>query len=58
MKTRPLINTVVWLGFAGAAVLATAPAWGRWVYGFNPTLDEVLLLARCAPANRPTRGSP
>jgi hypothetical protein len=49
MATRPLINAMVWMAFAGATVLATAPVWVRLAYGFNPTLDEVLRVARCVP---------
>jgi hypothetical protein len=38
---------VIWLGFAGALVLATAPVWRLWVFGFSPTVDEFLQLAIC-----------
>ncbi|GJD63246.1 hypothetical protein [Methylobacterium frigidaeris] len=37
-----------WLLLALALVVATAPAWGRLVTGFDPTLDELLSL-RCGP---------
>jgi len=30
--------------FAGGVVAATFPIWRLWLFGFNPTLDEVLLL--------------
>ena len=33
---------VVWAAFGAALVLATAPAWRLWVFGFNPTLDQLL----------------
>jgi hypothetical protein len=32
--------------FAAAAVAATFPIWGLWLFGFNPTLDDLLRL-RC-----------
>ena len=37
---------VVYLLFALALVVATAPAWRFVVLGFNPTLDDLLQL-RC-----------
>jgi hypothetical protein len=40
-------NRVIWLGFAGAVILATAPVWRLWILGFHPTIDEVLQLAIC-----------
>ena len=33
---------LVWAAFAAALVLATAPVWRLWVFGFNPTLDQLL----------------
>lgn len=42
MTAQRVINGVVWFAFAGAIVLATAPVWRLWVFGFNPTLDEML----------------
>ena len=32
--------------FSAAAVAATFPIWGLWLFGFNPTLDDLLRL-RC-----------
>ena len=40
-------NGIIWLAFAGALVLATAPVWRLWVFGFNPTIDQLLQLAIC-----------
>ena len=42
-----LRSGIIWLAFAGALVLATASAWRLHVFGFNPTLDEVLQLSIC-----------
>jgi hypothetical protein len=42
MTTRRVTNGIVWLGFGAAVGLATAPVWRLWVFGFNPTLDEML----------------
>ena len=36
-----------WILFAGALLLATAPVWRLWAFGFNPTLDELLQIAIC-----------
>ena len=40
--TARFTNGFVWFAFAAAVVLATAPVWGLWVFGFNPTLAEML----------------
>ena len=40
-----------WLLLALALGVASAPAWGRLVAGFDPTLDEILAL-RCGPDPR------
>jgi hypothetical protein len=40
-------NGLIWLGFTGALALATAPVWRLWLFGFHPTIDEVLQLAIC-----------
>jgi hypothetical protein len=40
--TRRVTNRVMWVSFAAGVVLATAPMWRLWVFGFNPTLDEML----------------
>ncbi len=37
-----------WIVLALALVAATAPVWGRWISGDDPTLDELLSL-RCGP---------
>jgi hypothetical protein len=37
-----------WLALAAALTLATSPVWGQLLFGFNPTLDELLRL-RCLP---------
>jgi hypothetical protein len=41
------VNISMWLVFALGLVLATSPVWQRPVYGFNPTLDELLKIALC-----------
>lgn len=41
----PSFKAVVpWLLFALGLVFATAPVWRIWVFGFHPTLDELLLV--------------
>lgn len=40
-----------WILLTLALAAATAPAWGRLVGGFDPTLDELLSL-RCGPDPR------
>jgi hypothetical protein len=40
-------NGVIWFAFAAALILATAPMWRLWVFGSNPTIDELLQLAIC-----------
>jgi hypothetical protein len=50
MTARPIINGLGWVAFAVGIVLATAPVWQRAVYGFNPTLDELLRVALCQQA--------
>jgi hypothetical protein len=47
MPVNRFANGIVWSAFAGAFVLATAPVWRLWVFGFNPTLDQLLQLAIC-----------
>lgn len=42
MSAAGLRTGLIWTAFAGASVLATAPLWRLWVFGFNPTLDELL----------------
>jgi hypothetical protein len=40
-----LRSGIIWLAFAAALVLATAPAWRLHVFSFNPTLDQLLQLS-------------
>jgi hypothetical protein len=40
--TARLRNGVIWVAFALALIVATAPVWRLWVFGFNPTLDDLL----------------
>jgi hypothetical protein len=47
MSGKHLLNGLVWLAFSGAVILATAPVWRFWVFGFNPTLDQILQIAIC-----------
>lgn len=42
-----LRSGLIWLAFAAALVLATAPAWRLHVFGSNPTLDQLLQLSIC-----------
>ena len=44
-------NVRMWLVFAVGLVLATSPVWQRAVYGFNPTLDQLLKVALCRSPN-------
>ena len=44
----PMRNRLAWLALAGALVIATTPVWRLWVFGFNPTLDELLQLSICS----------
>jgi len=47
---RPRIwNGVTWLAFATGLVLATAPVWNRLLFGFDPTLDQLLGVICMAP---------
>jgi hypothetical protein len=39
-------NGLIWLAFALALVLATKPVWGFWVFGFNPSFEDLLRI-RC-----------
>jgi len=43
---RMIPPAVVYGLFAAAAVVATFPTWRLWLFGFNPTLDDLLRL-RC-----------
>jgi hypothetical protein len=44
---RNLVNRLIWVGFSIAVVLATAPAWRFYAFGFNPTLDQILQTTIC-----------
>jgi hypothetical protein len=43
---RTVPRVVVYVRFAVSALAATFPVWRLWLFGFNPTLDELLRL-RC-----------
>jgi hypothetical protein len=38
---------LAWFFFAAALLLATAPVWRLWVFGFSPGIDELLQLSIC-----------
>jgi hypothetical protein len=42
----PIVIALIWLGFAVMLMLATKPVWGRLIFGYQPTLEELLSL-RC-----------
>ncbi len=44
---RSLTNALIWLLFCAAVVLATAPVWRMWAFGFNPTFDQILQMSIC-----------
>ena len=44
---RVIPPAIVYGLFAAAAVTATFPNWRSWLFGFNPTLDDLLRL-RCS----------
>lgn len=46
---RRLRTAAIHAAFVAATVLATEPVWGRLVFGFAPTFDD-LLLVRCLAA--------
>jgi hypothetical protein len=46
-RTTAALGGLVWILFAGALLLATAPVWRLWALGFNRTLDELLQIAIC-----------
>ena len=54
MNTK-VVNTAIWMLFVAGAVIATAPVWRIYTFGFNPTLDEALQLTICG--GRVDRGS-
>jgi hypothetical protein len=43
---RTVPPTIVYVVFAVGVVAATFPVWRLWLFGFSPTLDELLRL-RC-----------
>jgi hypothetical protein len=43
---RAIPSSFIYLLFVAALALATAPVWRLWLFGFNPTLEDVLSL-RC-----------
>ena len=47
MMDRRVHNGIIWSAFAAALLLATAPVWRLWVFGFNPTFDQLLQLSIC-----------
>lgn len=40
--TLRLRNGVIWMAFALAVVVATAPVWRLWIFGFDPAMDDLL----------------
>jgi hypothetical protein len=40
--TSKAASGFIWVAFAAAVALAMAPVWRLWLFGFNPTLDELL----------------
>jgi hypothetical protein len=46
MKSKAA-NAVIWMLFVAGAVIATAPVWRVYAFGFNPSLDEALQLSIC-----------
>ena len=52
MKALIIRNWIVPTAFAGAVILATSPLWQRLLFGFDPTLDELLKLAMCGAPGR------
>jgi hypothetical protein len=45
-----LAHRLIWVMFGIATVLATAPVWRLWVFGFDPTLDQLLQMSICGGA--------
>jgi hypothetical protein len=43
---REALTIFIWAGFGVAALLATRPLWIYLIFGFNPTLDDLLAI-RC-----------
>ena len=46
MKSKA-VNAGIWMLFVAGTVIATAPVWRIYAFGFNPTLDEALQLSIC-----------
>jgi hypothetical protein len=38
---------MIWFAFAGTLILATAPMWLLWAFGFTPTVEVLLQLVIC-----------
>ena len=45
-------HNLIWTAFAAAAVLAAAPVWQRALFGFSPTLDQMLSIVACSSQPR------
>ncbi len=45
-RGREALNIIIWATFAVATVWATNPIWSYAIFGFNPTLDDLLSI-RC-----------
>jgi len=45
-RLRATGRAAIWAAFAIALVLATKPAWGYFVFGYEPTIADLLSL-RC-----------
>jgi hypothetical protein len=43
---RGALAIFTWAGFGLAALWATKPVWSYLIFGFNPTLDDLLSI-RC-----------
>jgi hypothetical protein len=48
-RTLPVPNGMVWLLFGFGVVMATAPLWRLAIYGFDPSVDELLRIICMAP---------
>jgi hypothetical protein len=46
-SARSLPSGLIWVLFCAAVLIAAAPLWRWWLFGFNPTLDELLRLSVC-----------
>ncbi|AHB47699.1 hypothetical protein W911_03595 [Hyphomicrobium nitrativorans NL23] len=48
-RTPSLPNEMIWLLFGFGALLATAPVWRLAIYGYNPSVDELLRVICMVP---------